>query len=215
MTLIILNWFNNFLLGQKQQQQSRGGGLSSNSQIPHHDLMVLGELETFLSRSLSHHRSSENTIDWPAVRAEYTSHPDRPELMRRFVASLLDERARSCPSPINKQQPKPTASTTNNNEEEKLKAVDDFVDSVINRKRQRESERSLRLLESLLEKLVERRPRGDEVSVTEAEIRNLEAFVQNLRATHPSRQPAGNKIIIRTTRKLPAKVYITGKTSSF
>lgn len=203
----------------KQQQRvlSSSNGNYPTQQIPHHDLIVLNELEHFLQRSLIHHRTSDNTIDWATIRAEYTQHPDRPELMRRYVASLLDERARS-----STKSTKPTSTTTSviagstisrlpgtpvGNDEEKLKAVDDFVDSVINRKRQKETDRSLRLLDLLLEKLVERR--REDVSVSEAEIRGLEAYVQQMRTNHPSRQP-GNKIIIRTTRKLPAKVYITG-----
>lgn len=197
---------------------------SNYAQIPHHDLIVLGELENFLHRALVHHRSAENKVDWPSVRAEYAQHPDRPELMKRYVSSLLDERARACPSPIvnknsNKSTPSGVATSSSSssgrntsNEEDKLKAVDEFVDSVISRKRQRESDRSLRLLDSLLDKLVERK--RDELAVTEAEIRNLEAFVQQLKVNHPSKQNNGNKIIIRTTRKLPARVYITGNSPS-
>lgn len=212
---------------QQQQQQRVLSSLSSNGnypttqQIPHHDLIVLNELEHFLQRSLIHHRTSDNTIDWTTIRAEYTQHPDRPELMRRYVASLLDERARASTKSSNNTI-KPTSTTTSviaastisrlpgtpvGNDEEKLKAVDDFVDSVINRKRQKETDRSLRLLDLLLEKLVERR--REDVSVSETELRGLEAYVQQMRTNHPSRHP-GNKIIIRTTRKLPAKVYITG-----
>lgn len=131
--------------------------------------------------------------------------------MKRYVVSLLDERTRLSPSPIKIKQTSVSSSIRTGvaNEEEKLKAVDEFVDSVINRKRQKEGDRSLRLLESLLEKLVERKK--DEITISESEIRNLEVFVQGLRNNHPCKQPnGGNKIIIRATRKLPAKVYITG-----
>lgn len=203
--------------GSAQRQKLSSSSQQSQQQPPviHHDLIVLNEIENFLRRVLVNQNPSDQTVDWAAVRAEYAQHPDRPELMKRFVSSLLDERTRVSPIPKGlRVATNGTIPVPPNNEEEKLKAVDDFVDSVINRKRQKESDRSLKQIDSLLDRLLDRKQTTttthELVTVSESEVRTLEAFVQRLKDNHPSKQAPGNKIIIRTTRKLPAKVYITG-----
>lgn len=166
------------------------------------DEVALGELDGFVRR-LS---SQVNAIDWPAIRADYR---DKADLMKKCVTSLLadDRTTRS-----NRYTSKSKSSFTT--EEDKLKAVDDFVDQVLSRKKQKESEKSLRLLDNLVDRLVD--TRTDAVEADEEALRSIHSLLNSLRASSTLIRPAaeksrtGNKIIIRTTRKLPAKVYITG-----
>jgi hypothetical protein len=159
---------------------------------------VVNELEKFVKRLQANLKNDH--VDWSGVRGEYTNQPDRPELMKKYVVSLLDDRTRTLTNRFKSSRTQPS------NEEEKLKAVDEFVDNVINRKKQKESDRSLKVLDGLLDRLLDRKHADLNISEVEA-IKVVEALVQRLKVS--SRQLSANKIIIRTTRKLPAKVYIT------
>lgn len=108
------------------------------------------ELDRFVNRLESSLR--DDKIDWPLVKNQYNTpnEQDKARLMKNFVNSILDEyQPKFLSEPSGK-------SSSLANDKEKLKAIDDIVDHVLNsRRRSVEPARTLRILDNFINRVLQ------------------------------------------------------------
>ncbi len=156
------------------------------------DKDALRELDGFVN-VLRSSLSGYGRIDWDSISRVYSS-PDgqqKADLMKKFVNGLTSERK---------------ANSSNQDLNDALSKLDDFVSRIIIKHNIKQSEHH--------------KFDDDVSSLSEIEelVRNLKDILTNWkRVKLPDEikehvfNVDGNKIVIRTTRKLPSKVYSTGK----
>ena len=164
----------------------------------HNDDDALKELDKFLQRLGSNMDKDKKSVDWPKLSDQYSKkeEKDKPDLMKKYVNGLLD---------------KNTKSGRDSPDTDKLKLLDNLINKLVNKPeaeaKQADGKQSSQsgLDKSKLDEL------DDMIKRLKDELKNWKPVKKPdaIKNSVIENDSSNNKIIIKTTRQLPSRVYTT------
>ena len=173
---------------------------------------ALSELDKLSQHLSNNFDKNKNQVDWPSMKRIYESpeQQQKVDLMKKFVNGLIDGRGKKLErqdtlQPVDEFIDRAlNGSTKSSSEKENLKLLNDFLNNTLKNgdkentgyKQTASDKEALAIIDDLINKLKD--------SITNTNPAKKSDLVK-----HTVLDCDGHKIIIKTTKRLPSKVYTT------